>query len=285
MFCPKCGASLAEGAVFCHNCGYNLSGVSQDPAAAPVSPLENTKTKLQNPLFLAICILLTVSAGVGFFFGSFDVLAILIVIGVWLVYAGSTGENTNLIGSGIKVTSVSVKIGYVLTYVGAGLIILFGLLCLLIFGMIGDAVGEFTTEIYAGFEEALMENHVDAETSAMMYEFIDAFIKAITELSGVVIGVILFVATLLSAGIMILVNVLFTGRFSKYLTNVSRAYNECRPIELNERGVATRILVYGIFLGIGALSTLATGALFGFISQGSMVAACILSYILLKKAD
>lgn len=35
MFCPKCGASLKEGAKFCHTCGFNMT---ETPAAPPAQP-------------------------------------------------------------------------------------------------------------------------------------------------------------------------------------------------------------------------------------------------------
>jgi hypothetical protein len=81
MFCPKCGASLKDGAKFCHSCGYNMVETpatpqpqqqSQQPAAEqPAGPgFDISKTPMKDWIFAgaamtgAICVFLPwISAG------------------------------------------------------------------------------------------------------------------------------------------------------------------------------------------------------------------------------
>jgi len=66
MFCPKCGASLPDGSVFCQNCGSRLSPAAQGPAPAnapiPPAPKKGHDTKFIILIIVAAVLLVAVIA-------------------------------------------------------------------------------------------------------------------------------------------------------------------------------------------------------------------------------
>lgn len=283
MFCPKCGQSLPDGAVFCPACGSNMStdGVCDTPC---VSPLDNIKKTLSNPLFLAIAVLLSVAAGTQMLFASFNILLILIVIGMWIAYAGATGENTSLIGNGISLASVSVKIEYILVFVGAGLIIFGGLLLFVAFSFIGNSLSELSNLTYDTLVEAAAEMGITFDAGPIAAKIIDMIFHILGSFSGMVIGLFFLIVTLIASGIMILFNLLFAGRFSKFLSSTARACKDFKPVEIHKHPCAGWILAYGIYLGLETLSTFGiSGNVFSLISGGCLSASCIIAFVLMRK--
>lgn len=284
MFCPKCGANLPEGSVFCPSCGFNLAGGFESPAEPAVSSFDKAKKFLSDPLFLAIAIVLSVAAGVNFFVSGLNILLILIVIGVWLAYAGATGENTGLIGTGISLTSISVKIEYVLVYIAAGLIFFSGLILFVSLASIGGSLGELSAEILAAVEEAIHGAGVSLEETSEILAIIEKAFSVLGNLSGVMIGLLFMILFTILGGIAILWNVLFTGRFSKFLSGASRAVKEGRAVEIGNRRCANWILAYGIIMSVETLSTFAANHnVLALVCNACIAAACIMASVMMKK--
>ncbi len=108
MFCPKCGASLKDGAKFCHSCGNNMGDapvtpqpqqqpVQQQQPATPGQGFDISKTPMKDWIFAGIaftgviCVFLpwvTVSLGpwgsasANGWHSAFGVLALLIFLGI-----------------------------------------------------------------------------------------------------------------------------------------------------------------------------------------------------------
>ena len=283
MFCPKCGQNLPEGAIFCPSCGFNISQsfnadqTFESTYAAPqVSPLDKAKKTLSSPLFLAIAILLSISFVLKFYLATIDIILLPIVIGVWMAYAGATGEKTKLIGSGISLTSIAVKIQSVLIYILAGFILVVGIIFFIAFASIGETAGDF---IYDTFDQITSSSIVEGEYTDSLELIFPLFGK----ISGTMIGGIIFVISLIFSGIFIVLNVLFIGRFSKFLTTAKRAYKEDQPIDLNDHRCATWIFVYGIIVALGAVSSLlSTFNLIALTVNGCTAAACIIASKIMK---
>ena len=286
MFCPKCGQSLPEGAVFCPACGFNMAQGfdSPNPESAPapdvVYPLDKAKKTLTDPLFLAIAILLSIAAVANVFYAGINILLVLIVVGVWMAYSGATGEDTGLIGKGISLTSVSVKIEYILVNVGIGLIVFCGIILFVVFANIGD----LAALSYESIEQAASDMGIYFDAEPELAELLHKLFTVMANLSGVVIGAIFFVITLICAGIALLYNILFTRRFSKFLSNASRAVKEGKIVEISNRRCANWIMAYGIITAIEALSAFSSYSnLFALISTGCIAASCIMASIMMKK--
>ena len=71
MFCKKCGMQLPEGTAVCPGCGEAVSGGLERGAAA-------IKKMFSQPLYLAMCIVLSVAAVIGIKGG--DVFAVLFAV-------------------------------------------------------------------------------------------------------------------------------------------------------------------------------------------------------------
>ncbi len=284
MFCPKCGQSLPEGSIFCPSCGFNLSqgfGYESPAPDAAASPLNKAKKFLSDPLFITIAILLTVAAGVKLLMFSIDIFLIPIVIGVWMVYAGNASESTRLMGSGITITSIAVKVQYIVIHVVCGLLITTGVILLVAFASMGAAAGSFT---YETFEEAAAGMGITTIVEGGSSDALDAIFSLIGRFSGAVVGTFLFSVTLFVSGITILFNILFIRRFSKFITKAKRALIEEQPVELGDRRCATWLLVYGIISALGALSSFVQSAnILVLATNGCVAAACILASVLMKK--
>lgn len=284
MFCPKCGANLPEGSIFCANCGFNLTNGFDTPASPVVYPLDKAKKTLSDPLFLAIAIILTVAAGAKLLVAGLDILLILTVVGVWLAYAGATGENTGLIGTGINLASVSVKIQYVLSYVAAGFVFFGGFILFVCFASIGDSLGELFAEILAVVEQTVHETGVSLEETSEILRILEKVLSVLGGFTGAMIGILCMVACILLGGIAILWNVLFTGRFSKFLSKANRACKEGREVVIGDRRCANWILAYGIITAVETVFIfVANDNIFALVCNGCLAAACIMASVMMKK--
>ena len=269
MFCPKCGANLPEGSIFCPSCGFNLSSGFDSPAENVVYPLDKAKKILSDPLFLAIAILLSAAVGAGFLGGGFDILLGLIVAGVWMAYAGVNGENTSLIGKGITLTSVIVKVQYVIVYVAVGIVLFCGLIVFLLFSSLGNSLAELGSYTFETFEQAAADMGFYIEATAEEIDYFNKIFAFFSSLSGFALGAIFFGITAFFSAVAVLFNVLFTGRFAKFLKNASLAVKEGRTVELGDRRCAGWLMAYGIIMAVDAVSTFATlGSIFGLIVAG-----------------
>lgn len=284
MFCPKCGANLPEGSIFCPSCGFNLSSGFDSPAENVVYPLDKAKKILSDPLFLAIAILLSAAVGAGFLGGGFDILLGLIVAGVWMAYAGVNGENTSLIGKGITLTSVIVKVQYVIVYVAVGIVLFCGLIVFLLFSSLGNSLAELGSYTFETFEQAAADMGFYIEATVEEIDYFNKIFAFFSSLSGFALGAIFFGITAFFSAVAVLFNVLFTGRFAKFLKNASLAVKEGRTVELGDRRCAGWLMAYGIIMAVDAVSTFATlGSIFGLIVSGCTAASCIMAAVMMKK--
>lgn len=284
MFCPKCGATLPEGSIFCPSCGFNLSSGFDSPAENVVYPLEKAKKTFSDPLFLAIAILLSVSVAAGFFSGGLNIFLALFVVGVWMIYAGTMNENNDLIGRGLSLSAVATKISYVITYVLVGILLFLGVILFLMCASLGNAFGELANYTFDTFDQVMQDAGVYVNFTAEQIDIFNKTIQFISSLSGVAIGAIFLGITVFCSAVSIVLNVLFVGRFTKFLKNASLAAKEGRTVEISDRRCAIWVMVYGIYMAIKTLSTFAaTGSIFVLVISGCLAAACIMSAVLMRK--
>ncbi len=289
MFCPKCGTRLTENAVFCHKCGFRIGDIYAPPAPQPQTPptaqhVKNAMKTLSDPLFLAIAIILSVAAGVGLLFSGVSIVLILIIIGVWLAYAGTVKDDAKLLGNGLNLTSIAVKIQYILTFVSAGFVLLFGIICLAVFVSLGDTIREVISQVYDQITdpEFLSEFGISYDNNTIV--LFEKVLEFMAQNSANAIGIFIFLTSLIYSILSILINILFTGRFSKFLSNAYGAFKKGETVVLNDRHCASWILAYGIISAIRVVTLfMSTGNLFLLISNGCLAASCILAFALMKK--
>lgn len=276
MICKKCGLNNPEGN-FCANCGadlrdgdaytdYSPAGTADfnAPIMNPVVNLLNSAAK--NNMFLSVCILLSVSAVFSIFNGAMPGLFLILhIIFAWLIFAAACKENITF--EKIRNVSGTIKAEYIINYVSAGMFAFLGVLVTIILLAFGNNP-EVWNEVVAALETELPEN----EATTIL-----AFLAESTE----VFVILLFVAFLLLAAIVVLVNVFIFRPMWRFARSLWLSVQQGRFALEKSRKTATVIMVYGIICVIGAFGA---DDVIGVIAQGAQAAAMIVGSVWLKKS-
>ena len=247
----------------CTNCGFeselNYPVCPQCQAQANPNPAaQKVLDALKDPLFLIICILMSISCLLSLSAGSVPLIEILITVFLWLVYAQSRKEIAD--AKHLRCVSGAVYANYVITYVTAGLVVILGVLFTVAFGIIaGDP--SFLETLLSGVAS------VDYATVAQVLAFIPA-------------GLILFVFILIAA-IIIVINIFSLRYIHRFAKSVYQSI-ETGVLELKHTA-ATKVWLF-IIGGFSAVSCLsADGQLSSLVSNAASAAICIISGLLIHK--
>ena len=130
MTCSKCGFEAATNDVFCPQCGERLI-----PEEAPISAFKaKLLPALRDPLFLLMCILMSVSCFFSITLSSLPVIDIIITIFLWLTYAQANKDIAD--ASHLRCVSGALFAEYVLGFVKAGLLLVLGVILTIAFSAI-----------------------------------------------------------------------------------------------------------------------------------------------------
>ena len=235
----------------------------------PVVTLEPEEKKsvsaAKDPLFLVMCILLSVATVF-----SFGIIELLVVIGMWIAYANAQSGKSLL--SGAKLCAGSVKALYSITWVLIGSYFLLGFISLLLALTPTPAlIDNFERIIYELLDE---------------YEELRPFFYRIFE-SGLELAIIILtflllggIALIISAIILIFINIFFNKNLCKLAYSIRDNLASGAPV-VKANTVAIWLIVLAVFQGIGILSSITD---FGaFVSSGATLALYIITYIWIKK--
>ncbi len=132
MFCKQCGRELSPDARFCLHCGAPTSAATNISGQTPPDPLHTRLLPLLNDkLFLAICILVSVSFGLGLLGGTIEVLSLLFTIFLWILF--SKGRKNEISVKQMRCVSGTLFAGFVVQIVGGSAAIFGGLMCAVAF--------------------------------------------------------------------------------------------------------------------------------------------------------
>lgn len=258
MNCKYCGSQLPYGAKFCSDCGHKTDEREYLPTAAYdsqpiVTPLyQKTLSAIGSGMFLAACIL--VSVGTLF---TFSVIHILLTIFMWLLY--SQGRKGVADARHLRCISGTIFAQYVIRYVILGCCALISLLFI-----------AYPTVINSTFLK-ILETFGAANLG-------DALIQYNVLVLSWVVGII-FLLIVVVGFVFNICGYRKIHLFFKTLhTNVASGCDAELPVS----GAAAWMMVFGIFAGIGALSSLGEN-LWGFIGSGSISAAFIIGNRILVK--
>ena len=275
MFCPNCGADLGDSAV-CPNCAsepYEQDEFSCVTEAADARP-GILKAAFSDPLFLVMCILLSVSGVFSVFSvfsgGTFSlpIINILFVIALWLVFASTKTDGAPLSPGGLKLADGTTTAVFVIYWVIVGL-------C---------AVGTI-----AGFALA-----ASSTTSAYIgniisqYVFENVYIDFPFAISMAVSAVFIALAVVcvIAAVVMVLINLFLIRNLKKFIHSV-RVSSDTGVEDIQKaRTVSTWLIVLAVFNGISTLSELSglsSGTAMSCISSLSYTALIIIACIWVKR--
>ncbi|MBQ0125821.1 MAG: hypothetical protein KBS59_05795 [Clostridiales bacterium] len=226
----------------------------------------------KSPLFLAICILLTVSAAFSLWNGSFDILLVLMTVGVWLSYGKSKKGQSPF--PGMNIASGVLKAEYIITWVACVMLFVAGLIFVIATAAVDVAFGD----IFAEIESELSVFGIGSEIE-MLKEELDEILAIVGLSYAAIVDILLIIIAIgmvFGAMIAVLLNVFCVNKlhiFAKSLCdNEKDGFSEIKKISAAKNWC----LALGIIVGISALVS-------GFdISLASLAAALCCSYAWIK---
>ncbi len=269
MFCPNCGSQMMDGTIFCTNCGSPMTPRSMIVRGNRVI------TALQDPLFLVICILQSVSALVHMIIGFYGVIPVLFTVFLWIVFAkAKRGETPQ---KQLRCISGVVYAEYIVSFVLSGLMLLAGTL-ILVLGVTFPFASGGLPELGNFAWEYLPEQYGRAD-----YVF--------STLLFVIIGLVLIV----TAGATIALNILGYRRIHRFAKSVyENAYEDVQlpdakaaRIWLMIFGIASAAQIPSSFFTIFISSVVSGGidgaSIMAIVASGCSAAMTILAGVLVKK--
>ena len=260
MFCGNCGAQLYGQESFCPFCQTPLAAQAY-PQQAMYSPAGMRVFGLvRDKLFSALCVLLTVSAGLSVISGSIPIITILAVIFLWILYSAAKRGQLDL--SQIRSLYGTATASYIIAWIVFGLLLLAVALVLALI------------PVFSGYQSNLAE---DLESIRNSYRYLFPDMLFLGSLFTVLI--VTFVLLLLR----LLLTVLAARAIRLFLRGVS----DCERIgerAFNRAGDAsTWLIILAVFGGISAALLLLYGSFFAAGASGTMCAAEIVGASLIKK--
>ena len=232
----------------------------------PVVPLEPEVKKpllaVQDPLFLVMCVLISVSIAF-----SFNIFNLLLVIGMWIAFANAKSNGSIL--SGAKLCAGTMKANYIVWWVVIGMIYLLGVIVILL--ALVAPLGFTNTYFIDSFLEidGVGEAFESLVLSGLAYEVLYVMLLVI---SGITL--------LILATIFLFLNIFFNKNVYKFAYSLRDNISSGAPI-VKAKTVSAWLMVLAIIQGLGVF-----GTLFDFESVaavGTMLATYIIAYIWIKK--
>lgn len=288
MKCYKCGVESAEDFTFCPKCGADqryapaeAPDASQtqrtavlnggEPSFDPGEPSAGAGTMsgyilttLRDGLFLAICILFSVSAVFSLFNRNISVITILFTIFLWLAYAKAQKGVASR--EHLRCISGTVFASYVVGYVIAGCVALVGLMMVVMFG---GGNGIFLAEILE-----VLENEIG--TFGNFYDLYGSLVvSGIAAFMGVIV-------ILIAAGVAV-VNYFATRSIHRFVQSVYQSIGKNEAYLAKVNAAKNWLMAFGIIEAISSVQALGNRDIISFISTGSAAAAYIIGSIIIKK--
>lgn len=258
-YCPFCGATAEK--------AQSSTDPSHEPAFSPSDygsrPLSKVEAAVKDQLFFVICILSTVCCALSLLGQNLPLLRILLTIFLWGAYNKS--KTDTLDANAIRNVSGTVFASYIINYIGAGSVILLGMLFSAIFNLFSSNQ-EFIDEFY--------EELVDTAGTDAILDF-GKTIVAFADMIGV--GIIL-------AGVAILLFNLF-GRRSIHKFLKSAYMNMSVPeLRIEKRGAAQGWLIFfAVYSAVSAFFAFATGNVLIVCSEAVYAVMLVIASVLIGK--
>ena len=202
MKCTNCGHESPQDFAFCPACGEPAQAHPAPPAEAVQSPAaQRILPALQDTLFLALCILMSVSCLLTLSSSGLPLLNILVTVFMWLAYSQATKGIAD--ENHLRCVSGTVFAMYVINYVLAVLI--------LVCGVIITAAFSFLTSSPEHLETLLSE-FADVEVLATVTEVLPMIP------SGLILFVFLFASALL-----VVMNIFSMRYLHRFIQSVYRS--------------------------------------------------------------
>lgn len=257
MKCDNCGFECQEAYAYCPNCGANTPSTagSQSPAARTILKA------LTDPLFLVICILMSVSCIMSFAAEGVPLIEILLTVFLWLTYAQSRKGIAD--AKHLRCVSGTVYAKYVLNYVAAALVLVVGVIFTVAFGyLVSDPT----------ILETVFLDLVDEETYQTLVQVLPTVPSTL----------ILVVFAAISA-VVVVVNIFTLRYIHRFAQSVYQSI-ETDSLDLKHTTAAQVLLfIVGGASVITCLSALADGDISALVGSAASSGIAIISGLLIRK--
>ena len=233
MFCKKCGMQLPEGAAVCPGCGEAVSGGFERGAAS-------IKKMFSQPLYLAMCIVLSVAAVIGIKSGN--IFAVLFAVAAWLTYGNAVSKSAPLKAGGYKFTAVLLKIQYIIIWVAVGLIA--------VFGLVGGILFAFAGNVASYLAGGALD--YSSDLSPELSKFVDTLLRFFLSEGAWIAGIAFILVMGAVAACAVVINLCFVKHFSAYASKLGDAVKngETDSVSLYDKSLSVRLMVLGILYGV-----------------------------------
>lgn len=263
MKCINCSYENQENFDYCPMCGAaQQQFISINPAA------DKILYALKDDMFLAICILLTISCGLSVVCGGLPLINILTTIFLWIVFSKS--RNNIADADSLRSVSGTIYANYIITYVLFGLIFVIGIIIGLVFSLVNnipELLNEISTEFYINDNSYIIDDsYLDiAESVISVFGWIIMAMFAFASIIGIVINAVSM------RKIHLLAKSVYQGVQTGYL-------------DLKYANSAKNwLFVFGVFSAISAAAALLSWNIISGLTTGCSAAAEIIAGILIKK--
>lgn len=263
MKCINCSYENQQNFDYCPMCGAaQQQFITINPAA------DKILYALKDNMFLAICILLTISCGMSIISGGLPLINILATIFLWIVLSKSRDNIAD--ANSLRNVSGTIFANYILNYVLFGLIFVIGIIIGLVFSLannIPQLLNEISAEFYMGDYNYILNN-----------SYIDIAEPIIAILGWVIMAVFAFVSI-----IGIVINALSMRKIHLFAKSVYKGV-QTGYLDLKYANSAKNwLFVFGILSAISAASSLFDWNIIASLATGCIAVAEIIAGILIKK--
>ena len=315
MFCINCGKEIGD-SKYCPFCGHSQEGGASEMPESMVYPPEGGTTYrfrgdgiadmyrgvFRDPLFMIICIVMTVAGalsfvtkenGTGNITISVGVLEILYVIALWLIFAAARNQN-RFGGTGLAMASGVVKATYIITWIVAGIVLVAGVL-VLVFGPLAiDSIDFDFNRSAAVVQTSLISPGPGSSGSIPLpegFEWLDGLdgldgldkLPYISSISVRVIGVILIIA----AVVVILVNIFYLRNLHKFTKSLctSLASDQYQVVKATTSSIWLLVsAIFSVISFVGRISL--TSGVYDAVAlarEFCTILAAILSFVMIRR--
>lgn len=234
-----------------------------------------------SPLFLTLCIMISVLVCVELAFSNVNVLTILLTIGMWISY--SKARDGEKLGTGAVMVSGTLKAMKIILWVSTGILFFSGIVTVLLSDwFVSDAediIDAYLPEIMFSLESVGI---TDLEIESEIFELLESF-EAMGISSFEVISIVVTVAGIIIAAValvMVLINVFYFRKLHLCAKSICEYEKGNTEELLCVKAVGNWLMVFGVLSAVGAVLSLGESVL---ITEALTAAIYILASVFVKK--
>ena len=268
MKCKYCGFESEQDFKFCAKCGSNSStdqaepvhaAVVLNPASEKLLPVFNDKS------FLALCILMTITAACGIFSAGLPIIDILLAVFLWMTY--TKAKNGYVDASHLRCVSGTVYADYIITNVAAIILIVCGVIISVLLSLL-TANGDLMREVIRALGSEIPQFY------DIYYELPSFLLNGV----GIILGGIFVLIGVFG----LIINVMGKKKLHRFAKSVYQGVLNYNADFYKPSAIKGWLIFFAVMEIISAASSISANFL-AAASAGCAAASCFVSISLIKK--